>query len=157
MSEVLPILHKAEAELYDFANCETKRDRAMPYNHTDVHYALVATMGDYGQMAFLLGRSRRRVKDYVEAHPELLELREDIRHSIVDTIETEELKAALAGDSTSRRFVLSTLGKERGYSTRVEQTGKDGGPIEHSDPLSKLLETIAKGGGKRLVAFGTDD
>lgn len=155
MSENLPILTKEEAERYDFASCETRQDRALPYNYIDVHYALVASMGDYGYMAHLLGRSRTAVKQYVEAHPDLLDLRRDIRDSIIDAVETKELESALSGDGTSRRFVLTTLGKDRGYSTRVEQTGKDGGPIEHSDPLSKLLHHIATGG-KRLVAFGDD-
>lgn len=137
-------------------SCETRQDRALPYNYVDVHYAMVATMGDYGHMADLLGRTRTGVKTYVEAHPDLLQLRDDIRNSVIDAIETKELESALNGDGTSRRFVLTTLGKERGFSTRVEQTGKDGGPIERSDPLSRLLESIATGG-KRLVTFGAKD
>ena len=41
------------------------------------------------------------------------------------------------------KHVTSTLGKDKGYSTRVETTGKDGGPIDvASDDIKRLAEEL---------------
>lgn len=137
-------------EEYDFRNCETRLNKFGPYNRTDVLFAAVVTLGTLADMAELLGRRRGSLKEYISAHPEVREFIEDIREGAIDKIETEEIKSALAGDPTSRRFILTTLGKNRGFSTRTEQTGKDGGPIDHTDPISRIFAKIAEGG-KRIV------
>lgn len=114
---------------YDFAKCATRADRAGPYVKDDVIAAILRTYGNYAAMASLLGRTRSRVRDWVLAHPDVFQIREDVRESALDMVEDGVFTGALMGDSTNSRYLLSTLGKERGYSTRVESTGKGGSPI----------------------------
>ena len=135
---------------YDFENCQTAVDHFGPYNRTDVLYALVAASGNYSHMARLLRRSRAGVERYVSADSELFSFRASVVEGMIDEIERSVFEQALSGDPTQQRYILSTLGKKRGYTTRQEQTGPDGGPIEHNDPLSQMLADIAKNG-KRIV------
>lgn len=39
------------------------------------------------------------------------------------------------GDTTDAKWILSRLGKDRGYAERQEVTGKDGGPIQISPAM----------------------
>lgn len=151
MQDVATIVEEVSApEDYDFENCETRLNKFGPFNKIDVLFAAAATLGSLQEMAELLGRRRNSVKEYLTANPDVREYVEDVKEGSVDKLESAEIRNALAGDPTSRRFILQTLGKNRGYTTRTEQTGKDGGPIDHTDPISRLFAQIAEGG-KRIV------
>lgn len=99
----------------------------------DVAAALIVSMGSYADAARILRRSRKQVFDFVMRHSDLEELREEVFETALDDIETGYLREAIAGDPSARKHFLTTLGKNRGHTTRVEQTGKDGGPIETRD------------------------
>lgn len=81
-------------------------------------------------MSELLGRRRNAIRDYILANIEVKDVWDEIRESLVDKVEAVHFTGALhAGDSAGQRFILSTLGKDRGYSTRQELTGSDGAPF----------------------------
>lgn len=127
-------------EEYDFWNCQTRLDRTGPYNKVDVAAAILLTNGTFSKMAPLLGRHRSRIRDYVLARPDVKEIYDNVREGMIDQLELDTFESALAGDPTDRRFLLTTLGKNRGYSTRSETTGPEGGPMQVVDP-TKLKET----------------
>lgn len=132
---------------YDFTVCPSRVNPLSPLHKQDVIAALLEAKGNYGVMAHLLGRSRASVKRYVETRPDVWSFYEDHFEAVLDKVEDNLIEAALEGDLTAARFVLQTRGKERGYTTRVERTGKDGGPMETvispADRLNILLDRIA--------------
>lgn len=85
------------------------------------------------------------------------ELRKALEHEaehfkdMAESIIHESLKAK---DLETAKWFLTHKGKDRGYATRVETTGADGGPIAHTigpdiseipeGNLDKFLDTYAK-------------
>jgi len=118
-----------DPEQYDFEGCQTRADRFGPYNKHDVVAAILLSKGTFSQMAILLGRNRGRVRDYVLSRPDVKEIFDDIREGLIDQLEADTFTSAIAGDPTDRRFLLTTIGKNRGYSTRTEATGADNAPL----------------------------
>lgn len=143
-------VHLTERDVleYDFENCEFRRGTD---NFKDIIAAMLATKGEFNEMSVLLGRNRRFVKKYVDTHHQLLDIWRDIREATLDRIEYTGMDLALKGDGSMIRFYLSTQGKDRGYTTRVENTGKDGEPlyngISTNDPneASKQYQKIIEG------------
>ncbi|OHV87921.1 hypothetical protein ORS3428_03850 [Mesorhizobium sp. ORS 3428] len=92
---------------------------------------------------------------FLKAHPNVMEAAADVDEEILDIAESQVVKAIREGDLPTVRWFLELKGKDRGYVRRVENTGKDGGPIEtqQKPDLSKLsieeLEILAKGAAKR--------
>lgn len=118
-----------DPKAYDFENCETRQDRMSPYNKQDVVAAILCTLGNFSQMGLLLNRNRSRVRDYVLGRVDVKAVWDSVREGAIDEIEHNTIVSAMAGDPTDRRFILTTLGKNRGYTTRSEVGGKDGEPI----------------------------
>lgn len=114
---------------YNFTDCATAQDRALPYHAEDVIAAILVTQSNLGRMALLLNRSRMGVDRYIKSNPEMNSFFNEFREGILDTVETNQFALALAGDGAAGRFLLTTIGKKRGYTTRQELTGEDGGAI----------------------------
>jgi len=70
--------------------------------------------------AQIVGVHRRAVTRWLAANPKLREIVEDSRDQLIDTAEHNLFEAAEKGDLAACRFILTTLGKARGYSTRKE-------------------------------------
>ena len=138
----------SKAEDYDFENCPTRQDRYSPYHKPDVAAAIYKTEGNYTKMALLLGRRRGAIRDYILSNPELFEMMKEVRESVLDEIEDNVINQARRGDAQQARFILQTIGKDRGYTTRAESTGADGGPIDlraaRIDPNKLDDDTIKK-------------
>lgn len=117
-------------ENYDFENCESSLFRALPPIEIDVYAALMKARGNLTNAARLLGRPRRVLTDFMTTLPELYQVLDEIRHQRLDAIEERVLDAAEAGSPSEAKFILTTLGKDRGYTTRIENTGKDGAPLD---------------------------
>lgn len=122
-------LDPAEIERYDFETCWTRLNPNSVYETRDIVAAVIAFRGNYSRIASALNRSRRSVEQYIQYDPLLRDLRDDVRNTILDEIEDGYLDDAVAGDAKARRFFLQTLAKDRGYTIRNENTGKDGEPI----------------------------
>ncbi len=117
-------------EKYDFDSCPTRLNHEGPYHRPDVIAAICETLGDFRQIGILLGRRRNAVRDFILANLDVKEVYDEVTEGTLDGIETMTRSMALGGDGPSCRFLLKTLGKDRGYVTRVEQTGRGGEPIE---------------------------
>lgn len=124
---------------YDFEHCYTRMNRDKPYYKDDVVAAILWSASNFGQMAVLLGRNRNRIREYVESHPDMYEIFYDVDDTMMDFIESAGKFQAVMGDGAMIRFYLQTLGKDRGYVTRVENTGKGGSPLNGPD-LSQYSE-----------------
>lgn len=114
---------------YDFESCVTRASANQPYEEIDVAAALVTCRGNVSLAARVLGRSRRSLHGHVLRNPILADLLEDIQNIKLDMIEDKASEMAIAGDGALIKYILGTRGKDRGYVTRVENTGKDGAPL----------------------------
>jgi hypothetical protein len=87
-----------------------------------------------------LGCHRATLYRFLERHPKLIEIAGEIDEETKDLAEGKVLDAIKSGCMQTVRWFLETKGKDRGYTRRVENTGKDGGPIatQAAPDLSKL-------------------
>lgn len=81
------------------------------------------TLADFG-----FPISRKSLKNRIDSSPELREVLDDVRDDILDQAESNVYDDVFAKDPGASRFVLTTLGKERGWVTRQEQSNKE--PIQ---------------------------
>ena len=63
--------------------------------------------------------SRRYLAGKIDSNPALLELVEDLRESVIDNAETNIFDAIAGGRLEESKFVLTTIGKDRGYVKTV--------------------------------------
>lgn len=117
------------AEDFDFGSCFTRMYPNQPINITDLAVALRYARGSYALAARLLARSRTSVVHATEKNEVLLAFRNEMVDGVLDHAEFHMFRRAEEGHEKSGRFILTTLGKDRGYTTRQENTGKDGTPI----------------------------
>ena len=124
---------------YDFKNCPTRAGG--PFYEQDVIAALLFSGGVLADAARILSRRRTRLKEFIDSNADLFELWNEIKESTIDEVEAVVFQAAKQGDIPAGKFILQTIGKHRGYSTRVENTGKDGDPMEFNVKPSEELKT----------------
>jgi predicted transcriptional regulator len=74
--------------------------------------------GRLATAAELLKCSQPAVRRYIERFPEVREAFEEERAVVIDTVESKLIEAVERGDLRAVKFVLSTLGKDRGYTKR---------------------------------------
>ena len=111
---------------YDFHNCYTAKNPDGGFLEEDVVAAIAFSRGNWSRVARFLNRSRTSVFNYITRDIRLTEFRHEVAEMVMDSIEERTMEVALAGDPNMLRFMLKTVGKDRGYTTRVESTGKDG-------------------------------
>jgi hypothetical protein len=68
-------------------------------------------------------------KRYIDAFPETLQAYEEEQEAVLDMAEGTLLSSIKNGDVQASKWFLSTKGKRRGFSERLEQTGADGKPL----------------------------
>jgi hypothetical protein len=107
-------------EGYDLSSSWTAKNPGPGISDLDCAVALLRTGGVLSDAAKLLNRSRTVISSYIANTPHILELAEEVVDSFLDAVEKLQKDAALAGDSQAQRFILTTLGKRRGYTTRTE-------------------------------------
>ena len=111
-------------EAYDFSDSWTRKNPEAHIGELDCAVAILRTSGVPSDMGKLLGRSRTAVVSFVSKNPHLEELLDEVAEHFLDEIEKLHKTAALSGDLNAQRFILTTLGKKRGYVTRQEQEVK---------------------------------
>ncbi len=106
--------------------------------------ALQETGGLKARAARLLGCTRATVKSYIERYPEIQAALEEAEEDLLDEAESQLREQIRAGQLTAIIFFLKTKGKGRGYTERVETTGKDGGPIEFQTKAEQVKSDMAR-------------
>jgi len=102
--------------------------------------ALQETKGMMYLAARRLGCSSETISRYCRKHPAVQAAKDAERGVMVDEAELRLWAAVQSGQPWAIAFCLRTLGRNRGYIERVEQTGADGQPlaltitIRYADP-----------------------
>lgn len=117
--------------------------------------ALRASGGIKTEAAAMLKVARSTLYLFLEEHPEIQQAAAEIGEELLDLAEGQVAAAVRSGDMPTVRWFLELKGKDRGYVRRVENTGKDGGPVEirqerSPDEIAKTIE----GKLDRLAASG---
>jgi hypothetical protein len=84
--------------------------------------------------------SRSLLDRYIQKHPYLAEVIEEVTDELLDVAETHVRKGVIKGDKEHVWKYLRTKGKHRGWTERTELTGEGGGPIKAELRLEGLAE-----------------
>ena len=107
--------------------------------------ALTATKGMTFLAAKRLGCSHETITNYCRRYPTVQAAKDAERGVMVDEAELRLWAAVQSGQPWAIAFCLKTLGRNRGYIERVEQTGADGQPlaltitIRYADPPAEAV------------------
>ncbi len=105
------------------------------YTVDQVAGALREGNGILSVAAKILGCHRNTIYNYLEDHPELKDLVEECRETLVDEAEQILLKKVKEEDIRCVMFVLRTLGRHRGYRSHpgyaAEEPGKQQQPADN--------------------------
>jgi hypothetical protein len=96
------------------------------HTNAEIETALLEAEGNVAAAARALEMRRTHLKEKIDKSAYLTTVLNDLREELLDTAEDNKFKAVRAGDQQASSFVLMTLGKNRGYSQRLEATGKNG-------------------------------
>lgn len=99
----------------------------------DIANALYEVNGNLAKAAEILGVRRGKLFTAINRHSDLRELHEDFLEAAIDNAQANVFEAVEAKNYAASCFLLSTLGKERGYSTKQELTVKKAEVEELSD------------------------
>lgn len=91
--------------------------------------ALEEKLGIVTYAAAEVGIHRRTVYDWQESDPDFARAVREIDNRQLDFVEAALLKNIKDGCTRAQTFYLSTKGRARGYTTRVEISGPQEGPI----------------------------
>jgi|GEM_PF-1396213 len=91
--------------------------------------ALKETRGMIFLAAQRLGCSHYTIRNYAKRYPSVKAACEAERGRMVDLAELKLMQSIQNGEPWGIAFALKTIGKDRGYVERHEQTGKDGDAI----------------------------
>ena len=104
----------------------------MKFTEDQIAEALLKNAGNATAAAAALGDVTRQAIDYrIKNSARLQQVAAEAGETVTDIAEGQLIKAIKKGHSWAIRFWLSTKGRNRGFVTRSEQTGKNGGPIQH--------------------------
>jgi hypothetical protein len=86
----------------------------------EVTVALKACNGSLPKAAEALAVDLYRLSRYIAVRPKLRDLSAKLRNMLVDIAEGHFSDAVVSGDSWAVKMALSTLGKDRGYTSKQE-------------------------------------
>lgn len=134
---------------FEFSTCWTYRHPYGPYDEHDVAQALIHERGNISAAARKLGRRAAGVRRAIDREPKLRTLVQEMREERLDGLEDGIFTSAEAGDNTDRRFLLSTLGKHRGFTQKTD--------VEHGGAVSNKMEIVWSGGTDEVLKVGKDN
>jgi len=76
-----------------------------------------------------LGCDADTINRYCQRYPTVMAAKQAERGEMVDTAELKLWQSIQNGEAWGITLALKTIGKDRGYVERTEQTGKDGAPL----------------------------
>lgn len=94
----------------------------------DIVNALEEKEGSIAEAAEALGVKRHVLASAISSNEYLRNIHMDFLEAGIDAAQRVVFAAVKAGKLDAATFVLSTLGKDRGFSTKQELTLKKGGP-----------------------------
>lgn len=100
------------------------------YRTSDFEKAIPNSGGIISTIAKRVGCDWSTARRAIEKSPKLTEMFENEREAILDMAESTIFMSIKNGDTQDAKWLLSRLGKNRGYSERQEITGRDGEPVE---------------------------
>lgn len=111
-----------------------QRVDVVPISNTELKAALKEAGGILAVAAEKIGTTRQNVHQRVARSPDLQAWIADIEQTLLDAAEAVVFETIVQkGDRKAARnmakWVLTMKGKARGWSARVEHTGKDGAPL----------------------------
>lgn len=124
------------------------------YTPQQVIEALKQTKGMRFLAAQRLGCSHDTITNYINRYASVRDAADAQRGEMVDTAELKLWQSIQNGEAWGITLCLKTLGKERGYVERTEQTGKDGGPITYTPDLSGVTDAFVEEVATLLAQFG---
>lgn len=108
----------------------------------EIGEALFDMNGNFTAVCIKLSKGGKRpvtrsyLKDRISNSPLLIEVLDDIRESALDAAERNVFEAVRAGRIEESKFVLTTLGRERGYTRQIVVSDAD---------TEKLVAALYKG------------
>ena len=108
------------------------------YTPKQVADALRKSRGIKAAAARLLGCERDTVENYCKRHPSVQAVCDEARQILVDVAEGKLVQQVDAGNERAVFFVLTTLGKDRGYAPA--QQHEHAVDVTVTDARAKLLE-----------------
>ena len=142
-AEIDNIMRRASSGGYDLASCETFLGARIV--RADVIAGLVMFRGNVNAVARALNSDRRHISRRIRHDETLREVCHSVREAFLDRIEDKAMNIAEAGDPKMIMYLLDRLGKHRGYTTRLESTGKDGKdlvPVSTAGAKERLRNVI---------------
>ena len=121
---------------FDFDDCWTKLHPDAAFGELDVAVALIDSRGNFGRSARALGRSRRKLETFVLRNLLLRDLYEDVREEFLDEVAHKLGDVALSGHPGSCQFILSNLGRDRGFLAPA------GAPVQEGRETMSLDELV---------------
>lgn len=96
------------------------------YTEQEIAFAIIDCGGYISAIAKTLGCKIESIRNAINSNPELKELVYEQREELLDNAERGLVKAVNAGKLEAIKFVLSRLGRNRGYGQKleVENTGE---------------------------------
>ena len=91
--------------------------------------AIPGTAGIVTAIAKRVGCTWHTARRYIDRHPTVAAAYQDECETLTDVAEVKLYAQINAGEMWAVKYYLSTKGKNRGYTTRTEHTGADGGAI----------------------------
>ena len=91
--------------------------------------ALKKARGIKAVAAKILGCDRHTVDNYIKRHPTVAKAYQEQRETLIDVAEGKLITKLDADESWAIKFVLTTLGKKRGYVERQEIAGVEDAPL----------------------------
>lgn len=93
--------------------------------------AIAATGGNVWEMSKILPIVRKTIYAHIDASPDLQDALREAREEIQDIAESHHIRKVKEGEdhAIDRQFRLSPEARRRGWSSRTEISGPDGGPI----------------------------
>jgi hypothetical protein len=98
------------------------------YTQAQIIAALTKCHGMVYLAAKELGCVHQTIRNYMQRYPAVRQAAEQQRGEMVDLAELKLWESVKKGEQWGVTLCLKTIGKDRGYVERHEQTGADGGP-----------------------------
>ena len=136
------------------------RGRPIKCTPVQVSDALLASDGNLTAAATKLGVTRQGVYDYIDRY-KLQEVLDQSREKMGDEAVGQLHRLVRDGNLGAVIFYLKTQAKSRGYTERIETTGKDGDAIEvrqiKTEGRPALSDLKAALGGNRVADLVEDE